>query len=166
MLVNNERIRDAIDTLGKKSVLLLGRFTGPGWTILQDLKDGLRSRGFVPILFTFLPEQRKSRLDTVETLTLLSRMVIAEITDPRAVIGGLARIERHMTRVPVALLIREPEAPDPMLDGVLAARVTLHSYRNMSHLRELLQGAILPSAESHATESAQKIQAFREQERQ
>src|ERR1700722_1298960 len=64
LLVNNERIRDAIDTLGKKCVLLLGRFRGPGWDVLQILKSALRARGFVPMLFTFGPEERKSRLDT------------------------------------------------------------------------------------------------------
>lgn len=165
LLVNNERIRDAIDTLGKKSVLLLGRFTGPGWTVLQEIKGALRLRGLVPILFTFQPEERKSRLDTVETLTLLSRMVIAEVTDPRAVIGELARIEKHMARVPVQLLIREPERPDPMLDGVLASGADLHGYRDVPHLLALLKTDILPAAEARSADAARKIQSFRARER-
>jgi hypothetical protein len=161
LLVNNERIRDAIDTLGKKCVLLLGRFRGPGWDVLQILKSALRARGFVPMLFTFGPEERKSRLDTVETLALLSRVVVADITDPRAVIGELARIEKHMARVPVEIVIKESEKPDAMLDGVLSAGAALHRFRDVTNLVDLLDTAILPSAEERSADAVRKLREFR-----
>jgi uncharacterized protein YjbI with pentapeptide repeats len=161
LLVNNERIRDAIDTLGRKCVLLLGRFRGPGWDVLQTLKSALRARGFVPMLFTFGPEERKSRLDTVETLALLSRLVVADITDPRAVIGELARIEKHMARVPVEIVIKESEQPDAMLDGVLSAGAALHRFRDVTNLVDLLDTAILPRAEERSADAARKLQEFR-----
>jgi uncharacterized protein YjbI with pentapeptide repeats len=161
LLVNNERIRDAIDTLGRKCVLLLGRFKGPGWDVLQTLKRELRRRGFVPMLFTFGPEERKSRLDTVETLALLSRLVVADITDPRAVIGELARLEKHMTRVPVEILLREPEQPAVMLDGVLSAGAGLHRFRDEPHLVNLLDTAILPAAENKSADVTRKLRAAR-----
>ncbi|MGA8029630.1 MAG: pentapeptide repeat-containing protein [Bryobacteraceae bacterium] len=161
LLVNNERIREAIDTLGRKCVLLLGRFRGPGWDVLQILKSALRARGLVPILFTFGPEDRKSRLDTVETLALLSRMVVADITDPRAVIGELARIEKHMARVPVEIIIKETEKPDAMLDGVLSAGAAMHRFLDVSHLVDLLDTAMLPRAEEKSAEAIRKLQEFR-----
>lgn len=161
LLVNNERIRDAIDTLGRKCVLLLGRFRGPGWDVLQTLKNALRARGFVPMLFTFGPEERKSRLDTVETLALLSRLVVADITDPRAVIGELARIEKHMARVPVEIVIKEPEKPGAMLDGVLSAGAAMHRFRDVTHLVDLLDTAILPRAEDKSAEAVRKLREFR-----
>jgi uncharacterized protein YjbI with pentapeptide repeats len=161
LLVNNERIRDAIDTLGRKCVLLLGRFRGPGWDVLQTLKNALRARGFVPMLFTFGPEERKSRLDTVETLALLSRVVVADITDPRAVIGELARIEKHMARVPVEIVIKESEKPDAMLDGVLSAGAALHRFRDETNLVDLLDTSILPSAEEKSADAVRKLREFR-----
>jgi len=161
LLVNNERIREAIDTLGRKCVLLLGRFRGPGWDVLQTLKSALRARGLVPMLFTFGPDDRKSRLDTVETLTLLSRMVVADITDPRAVIGELARIEKHMARVPVEIIIKETEKPDAMLDGVLSAGAAMHTFRDVSQLVDLLDTAMLPRAEEKTAEAMRKLQEFR-----
>jgi uncharacterized protein YjbI with pentapeptide repeats len=161
LLVNNARIRDAIDTLGRKCVLLLGRFKSPGWDVLQTLKSALRARGFVPMLFTFGPEERKSRLDTVETLALLSRFVVADITDPRAVIGELARIEKHMARVPVAIVIKESETPDAMLDFVISAGAALYKFRDVTNLVDLLYTAILPRAEEKAAEAVRGLREFR-----
>jgi uncharacterized protein YjbI with pentapeptide repeats len=161
LLVNNARIRDAIDTLGRKCVLLLGRFKGPGWDVLQTLKSALRARGFVPMLFTFGPEERKSRLDTVETLALLSCFVVADITDPRAVIGELARIEKHMARVPVEIVIKESETPDSMLDFLIPAGAALHRFRDVTNLVDLLYTAILPRAELKADDAATGLREFR-----
>src|SRR3712207_8248172 len=46
-------IRDVIDTVGKKAVLILGRFTPERKTVLDDLRDELRKRNYLPILFDF-----------------------------------------------------------------------------------------------------------------
>jgi uncharacterized protein YjbI with pentapeptide repeats len=43
LLLTSEKIRDVIDTIGKKGVLLLGRFTGGRLAILERLREELRS---------------------------------------------------------------------------------------------------------------------------
>jgi hypothetical protein len=53
LLLHNEKIRDVIDTVGKKGVLLLGRFAEGGIKVLERLRDELRKRGYVPIVFNF-----------------------------------------------------------------------------------------------------------------
>jgi hypothetical protein len=42
LLLHNEKIRDVIDTIGKKGVLLLGRFTEGRMVVLERLRDKLR----------------------------------------------------------------------------------------------------------------------------
>jgi hypothetical protein len=42
LLLHNEKIRNVIDTIGKKGVLLLGRFTGGRMEVLERLRDKLR----------------------------------------------------------------------------------------------------------------------------
>ena len=42
-----------IDTIGKKGVLLLGRFTKGRIQVLERLREKLRSLGFVPMVFNF-----------------------------------------------------------------------------------------------------------------
>src|ERR1700733_11441224 len=53
LLLHNEKIRNVIDTIGKKGVLLLGRFTEGRITILERLRENLRILGFVPMVFNF-----------------------------------------------------------------------------------------------------------------
>ena len=61
LLLNNAKIRDVIDTVGKKGVLLLGRFTEGRIAVLERLRTELRERGYLPIVFTSTsPRQRTS----------------------------------------------------------------------------------------------------------
>jgi Pentapeptide repeats (8 copies) len=53
LLLHNEKIRDVIDTVGRKGVLLLGRFTEGRIAVLERLRDELRKRGYLPIVFNF-----------------------------------------------------------------------------------------------------------------
>jgi hypothetical protein len=72
LLLHNEKIRDVIDTVGKKAVLLLGRFTAERKKVLDTLREELRKRDYLPILFDFeVPATR----DITETVSLLARGV-------------------------------------------------------------------------------------------
>jgi hypothetical protein len=83
LLIHNSKIRDVIDTIGRKGVLLLGRFTDGRTTILERLRNELRKRGFLPIVFNDKPETRDFT-ETIRLLAGLSHFVIAEITNPRS----------------------------------------------------------------------------------
>jgi hypothetical protein len=84
LLLHNEKIRDIIDTIGKKGVLLLGRFTGGRMAVLERLREELRSRGWVPMVFTFDKPETKDFTETVRLLAGMSHFVIADITNPRS----------------------------------------------------------------------------------
>jgi len=71
LIISNRRIRGVIDALTTKVVLILGRFTPPRKIVLDCVRDGLRRRGFVPVLFDF---DRPANRDFTETVvTLASR---------------------------------------------------------------------------------------------
>jgi Pentapeptide repeats (8 copies) len=84
LLLHNEKIRDVIDTIGKKGVLLLGRFTEGRFAVLEQLRTELRERDFVPMVFNFDKPETKDFTETVRLLASLSRFVIADITNPRS----------------------------------------------------------------------------------
>jgi hypothetical protein len=84
LLLNNKEIRDVIDTIGRKGVLLLGRFTGDRIAVLERLREELRKRGFVPMVFNFDKPEVKDFTETVRLLAGLSHFVIADITNPRS----------------------------------------------------------------------------------
>lgn len=82
LLLNNARVRDAIDTLGKKVVLILGRFTPERKRVLNGLRDALRAQQYVPIIFDFERPTQRDLTETVRILAGLSRFVIVDITSP------------------------------------------------------------------------------------
>jgi hypothetical protein len=53
LLLNNQKLRDVIDTIAKKAVLILGRFTLRRKAILDVKREALRTHAYVPILFDF-----------------------------------------------------------------------------------------------------------------
>ena len=60
-----------IDTITSKVVLILGRFTAERKAVLDALREELRKRDYLPILFDFaVPTTR----DITETVSLLARM--------------------------------------------------------------------------------------------
>ena len=82
LLLHNEKIRHVIDTVGKKGVLLLGRFTEGRIAVLERLRDELRKRGYLPIVFNFDKPETKDFTETVRLLAGLSKFVIADLTSP------------------------------------------------------------------------------------
>jgi hypothetical protein len=65
-------------------VLLLGRFTEGRIEILERLREELRKRDFLPIIFNFDKPETKNFTETVRLLAGMSRFVIVDITNPRS----------------------------------------------------------------------------------
>src|SRR6516164_6234379 len=84
LLLHNKKIRDVIDTIGKKGVLLLGRFTEGRMVVLERLREKLRDLGFVPMVFNFDKPETKDFTETVRLVANLSHFVIVDITNPRS----------------------------------------------------------------------------------
>ena len=114
LLLHNEKIRDVIDTVGKKGVLLLGRFTEGRIAVLERLRAELRERGYLPIVFNFDKPETKDFTETVRLLAGLSRFVIADVTNPKSTPLELqATVPEIM--VPFLPIIEEGEKPFAML---------------------------------------------------
>ena len=117
LLLHNEKIRDVIDTVGKKGVLLLGRFTEGRIAVLERLREELRKRGYLPIVFNFDKPETKDFTETVRLLAGLSKFVIADITNPKS-----SPLELQATvpeiMVPFQPIIEEGEKPFAMLQDL------------------------------------------------
>jgi hypothetical protein len=117
LLLHNEKIREVIDTIGKKGVLLLGRFTEGRIVVLERLRNGLRERGYLPIVFNFDKPETKDFTETVRLLAGLSKFVVADITNPKSAPLELqAAVPEIM--VPFRPIIEEGEKPFAMLQDL------------------------------------------------
>jgi uncharacterized protein YjbI with pentapeptide repeats len=117
LLLHNEKIRDVIDTVGRKGVLLLGRFTEGRIVVLERLREALRKRGYVPIVFNFDKPEIKDITETVRLLAGLSKFVIADVTNPKS-----SPLELQATvpeiMVPFQPIIAQGEKPFAMLQDL------------------------------------------------
>jgi uncharacterized protein YjbI with pentapeptide repeats len=149
LLLHNEKVREVIDTITSKVVLILGRFTPQRKAVLDALRAELRRRDYLPILFDF--DKPRSR-DTDETITLLARMarfVIADITDAKAVLQELRAIVPDLPSVPVQPIILAKQEKPGMFDFYRhrSSFLTVHRYADQKQLLSDLGDKVIHPAE-------------------
>jgi uncharacterized protein YjbI with pentapeptide repeats len=105
LLLHNQKVRDVIDTITSKVVLILGRFTDERKAVLDALRDELRNRNLLPILFDFAIPASRNVTETIKTLASLARFVIADVTDATEVRVELHNIVPDFTSLPVQLIL-------------------------------------------------------------
>ncbi len=149
LLLHNEKIRDVINTVGKKAVLLLGRFSTNRKAILDLLKLELQKKDYISILFDFEKPSNKDLTETVSTLAHLSRFVIADITDVRSVSHELQAIVPNLPSVIFQPLIHVSDSAYSMLDHLNKYPWVLPVYRyeKADSLVLALHSEILPAME-------------------
>lgn len=105
LLLHSPKIRDVIDTIARKAVLILGRFTDERKTVLDAIRDELRKQDYLPIVFDFDGPASRDTEETISILAHLSRFIIADITDPRSVPAELAHVVEKLPSVAVQPLM-------------------------------------------------------------
>src|SRR3989442_7719611 len=78
LLLNNEKIRHVIDTITTKVVLILGRFTPERKAVLDAMREELRTRGWLPVLFDFDKPGHRDLTETISTLAHMARFIISD----------------------------------------------------------------------------------------
>jgi len=159
LMAHNEKIREAIDTIGKKAVLLLGRFTDERKAVLDALREELRKRGYLPILFDFDVPATRDITETVSLLARMARFIIADLTDPSSIPKELEAIVPHLA-VPVQPLLEGSSRPYAMFkdywkyDWVLQ----IYRYEGLEQLLATLADEVIAPAEG-------KVKALQERRR-
>jgi uncharacterized protein YjbI with pentapeptide repeats len=82
LLINHKKLRNALNAVTKKGVLLLGRFGGGGLEVLQAIAGKLREEKYLPIIFDFERPQDHDYTETITTLVGLARFVIVDLSGP------------------------------------------------------------------------------------
>lgn len=153
LILNNEELRDVINVLTSKAVLILGRFALPERkAILNALRSKLREYNFLPIVFDFDRPIDKDFTETIKTLAGLSYFVIADITNPKS-----APLELQATvpdyQIPFVPIIQEGERPFAMMVDLQKKYnwvLDTLSYQSIDELIKALKPAIIdPAVRKH-----------------
>ena len=105
LLLNNKRIRHVIDTITSKVVLILGRFTDERKAVLDAIRDVLRKRDYLPVIFDFDKPTSRDLTETISTLAHMARFIVADITDEKSIPQELQAIIPNLPSVPVQPLL-------------------------------------------------------------
>jgi hypothetical protein len=161
LMLNNERVRDVIDTITSKVVLILGRFTDERKAVLEALREELRKRDYLPILFDFELPERRNVTETVTLLARMARFIIADLTEPSSIPQELQAIIPSV-RVPVQPLLLEGSSLYSMLKDFDLRDfhwvLPVYRYRKPEQLLSTLAEKVIAPAEG-------KVKALQERRR-
>jgi hypothetical protein len=81
-LSRHKKLRDALNILNDKGVLLLGRFQGGGLERLYSIREWFQGRGYMAMIFDFERPDNLSLTETVVTMAGLSKFVVVDLSGP------------------------------------------------------------------------------------
>jgi len=90
-LSNHKKMRDVLNILNAKGILLLGQFKDGGLERLYKLHDWLKGKNYMPMIFDFERPVNMDYTETVITMAGLSKIIIADLS------GGSVPQELHAT---------------------------------------------------------------------
>jgi len=156
LMLHNERVRQVIDTITSKVVLILGRFTKPRKRVLDALRDELRRRNYLPVVFDFEKPANRDLTETISTLAHMARFVIADLTDAKSIPQELSAIIPNLPSVAIQPLIHVDDTEYAMFEHWQRYPWVLETYRYatlvtlLTHLKE----DVIDPAEQRANEIA------------
>jgi uncharacterized protein YjbI with pentapeptide repeats len=148
LMLKNQKVREVIDTITSKVVLILGRFTDERKAVLDALREELRKRNYLPILFDFDKPVSRNTDETITLLTRMARFVIADISDAKSVLQELRAIVPELPSVPIQPVIIASQEEPGMFDFFRRYPWFLKVYRyhtSAQLLSELSDRVIKPS---------------------
>ena len=148
LLLYNPKIREVIDTITSKVVLILGRFTDERKAVLEAIREDLRRRDCIPVLFDFDKPASKDLTGTVEILARMARFIIADITDPSSIPHELATIVPFLRTTPVVPLRLKGSSGYSLFDDLEAAYnwvLPIYEYDDGSSLIKTLPEVMAPA---------------------
>jgi hypothetical protein len=153
LLLNNQNIRHIVDTITTKVVLILGLFTSERKKILDAIRDELRKRDYLPVLFDFDKPSNKTTFETVSTLAHMARFVIAYLTDAKSVLQELQGVVPSNPSVPIQPVLLNSQTEPGMFDFFRMYPWVLktHFYEDQDELMAALAEKVIGPEEAKAT---------------
>src|SRR5262249_47293883 len=136
-----------------------GRFTTERKAVLDDLREELRKRDYVPILFDFDRPPNQDLTATVATLAHLARFIIADLSDPSSIPYELATVV-PTTPVPVQPILLSGKSEFAMFSDLRRRHhwvLPTHHYDTPDQLIADLDTRVIRPAETKVLEVQGKI---------
>lgn len=145
-LSNHKKMRDTINILNKRGVLLLGKFKDGGLERLYKLRDWFSEQNYLPMIFDFDRPNSLDYTETVVTMSGLSKLVVADLS------GSSVPQELHaiLTNFVKPVVVYYDTAPYSMLKDLQRKNQYFHEIKFDGSNENLLAQlpAVIAAAES------------------
>ncbi|NKI31819.1 pentapeptide repeat-containing protein [Croceivirga thetidis] len=167
LLANNE-LRDVIQTVTSKAVLILGRFYEERKQVLDALRETLRKKDFAPIIFDFEPSNNRNLTETIQLLASLSKFIIADLSDAKSIPQELSVIIPSFPSIPIAPILVAGEQEYSMFEhwNAFESVLSIFRYKSQEHLLANLDDQILDPIEKWQLGTDAESKAERELRKQ
>lgn len=148
LLLNHKKLRDVLNAITERGVLILGRFGGGGLEVLQTIAAKLRESKYQPFIFDFDRPADRNYTETLKTLVGLSRFVIVDLSGP-SVPQELYATVPHF-KIPFVPIIEEGRRQYSMVVDILEYPWVLNPpvrFVDVEHLVRVLPTKIIAPAE-------------------
>ncbi|MBW2428984.1 MAG: pentapeptide repeat-containing protein [Deltaproteobacteria bacterium] len=156
LLLNNKKIRNVLNAVTERGVLILGRFARGGLALLQSVAAELKEFGYLPIIFDFDRPDDRNFTETIMTLAGLSRFIIAELSGP-SVPQELHAVVPNF-KIPIVPILKKGARQYAMFRDLLEYPWVMPPvlYSTRKQLLELIQKEVIVPAET-AHKKRQKL---------
>jgi uncharacterized protein YjbI with pentapeptide repeats len=154
LLLYSEKVRDVIEALGKKVVLILGRFSDKRRPVLNAIREELSRRDYLPIFLAFDPLVSLDYKGKISALARLSRFIIADLSDPRGIPEEFTEIVAKLPSVPVRPLLQVDAQEYEMVERWKDCPwvLEIHRYTDLDDLLPSLGDKVIEPAAQKAQE--------------
>jgi uncharacterized protein YjbI with pentapeptide repeats len=154
LLLHNEKVRQVIDTITSKAVLILGRFTPERKAVLDAMRDELRNRNYLPIVFDFEKPASRDLTESISMLAHMARFIIADLTEAKSIPQELQRIVPDLPSVPVQPVLQASAEEYSMFEHFKRFPWVLETYRyeSLEEVIASLTEKVIAPAELKANE--------------
>jgi hypothetical protein len=150
--LDGEGVSRMLSEIASRSVLILGRFTPERKAILDAIRRLLATppREYIPVLFDFEKPGDRDLIESVVRYASVSRLVIADVSDPRSIPAELQAIVPQFPSIPVVPIVHAGQRAYDVADHILRRQSVLKpvvEYEDEAHLTKILDSKILGPAE-------------------
>jgi uncharacterized protein YjbI with pentapeptide repeats len=158
LLLNHKKLRDVLNAVTERGVLILGRFDGGGLEVLEAIAAKLRELDYQPFIFDFDRQEDRNYTETVKTLVGLSRFVIVDLSGP-SVPQELYATVPHF-KIPFVPIIEEGRRQSSMVDDILEYPWVLDPpvrYVDVKHLLRAMPTQVIALAERRVKDRRERL---------
>jgi hypothetical protein len=165
LMISNNVIRNALQLMSSRAVLLLGRFTPERKVVLDAIRDELRARKYIPMMFDFEPLPTQTLIQTVSTLAHMARFIIADVTEARSVPHELGTVVPSLPMVPLQPILLASKRAWAMFPDLRmhSSVLDVFRYQDLPHLRASMDTHVIGPAEAKAQEQFDRWQRIRDE---